>query len=537
MADVTSQRVVPGAPPPAPLSKNQKKKRKTKAKGDDGVDAPVAVPDSTSAALIEKAPEIEDVKEGSVAPELVAQPLDDDDLLKSSPIVELVNKRFRATNKKIQRISVYASTDSEKLNDDQKRTLKQLPTLEAVQKELSEVKKVIELYEGELAAGLSLKRVEAEKAEKARLADAVASTERASIAKTSEILTLIRLSSLLSSSDPSVLSLELQEAESHAVFSISEALFGEDLDARQTILDGYFSGVGDHNGVPYTRLAEIVHLHLNPPRAPTPPAAEPVEVESTPEVEAEPVAEAEEPQAVAGIPEVVSATGGFHFMQASELETPSFEESAEWVEKPVAFETQADDAPVYGTELNGHADPVAEAPVAVGNEAIDWAAEDDEGLPSIAGLHAKFGTSGSATPVGEPAEAEAPVAAEPQEQVAPVVGNGHANDAAKKAPAPGDEDDGFTQARGGRGRGRGFRGEHRGEHRGFRGGFRGEHRGGFRGGDRGGYRGHRGGGERGGFRGGRGDWRGDGEHRGRGRGRGRGGPPAASTPAAPATPA
>lgn len=43
------------------------------------------------------------------------------------------------------RISTYASTDPEKLNDDQKRTLKTLPTLEAIQKELGEVKKAVEV--------------------------------------------------------------------------------------------------------------------------------------------------------------------------------------------------------------------------------------------------------------------------------------------------------------------------------------------------------------------------------------------------------
>lgn len=35
--------------------------------------------------------------------------------------------------------------DPEKLNDDQRRTLKTLPTLEAIQKELGEVKKAIEV--------------------------------------------------------------------------------------------------------------------------------------------------------------------------------------------------------------------------------------------------------------------------------------------------------------------------------------------------------------------------------------------------------
>lgn len=58
------------------------------------------------------------------------------------------------------------------------------------------------------------------------------------------------------------------------------------------------------------------------------------------------------------------------------------------------------------------------------------------------------------------------------------------------------EDEGFTQARGGRGRRGGD--ERRGGFRGGRGGFRGGERGGFRGGDRGGFRG----GDRGAFRGG-----------------------------------
>lgn len=44
-----------------------------------------------------------------------------------------------------QRISTYASTPQEKLNEDQKRTLKTLPGLEAVHKELEEVKKAIEV--------------------------------------------------------------------------------------------------------------------------------------------------------------------------------------------------------------------------------------------------------------------------------------------------------------------------------------------------------------------------------------------------------
>jgi hypothetical protein len=36
--------------------------------------------------------------------------------------------------------------DTEKLNDDQKRSLKTLPTLETIQKELGDLKKVVEVW-------------------------------------------------------------------------------------------------------------------------------------------------------------------------------------------------------------------------------------------------------------------------------------------------------------------------------------------------------------------------------------------------------
>lgn len=103
-----TQRLVPGAPPPAPLSKTQKKRRKAKVKSDGPEDVQV-IPDATTAALIEKAPEPADVQQGTLVPELVVQDsrapsvFEEDSLLKNSPIVELVTKRFKATNKKIVR--------------------------------------------------------------------------------------------------------------------------------------------------------------------------------------------------------------------------------------------------------------------------------------------------------------------------------------------------------------------------------------------------------------------------------------------------
>lgn len=158
-------RIVPGAPPPAaPAPKKNKRSRKPKKKAED--EAPVEG-DAASAQGTAEAPEpraptpVPEIIEQIEIPELSAA--EEDVLLKPSPIVKLVNKRFQANTRKIvsssyssccratvshtpqYRITAYVSMDSAKLNDDQKRSLKSLPTLEAVQKELGEVKTAIEV--------------------------------------------------------------------------------------------------------------------------------------------------------------------------------------------------------------------------------------------------------------------------------------------------------------------------------------------------------------------------------------------------------
>jgi hypothetical protein len=224
MVDATT-RIVPGAPPPTPVSKSQKKKRKTvKGKGSVEPDNPAIIPDTTAASVSDQKPDASDEKEVAAPPNHIVAPAseappsatEDDISYKPSPVVDLVHKRLKAIHKKIvsivlpltitypprlpdliefslvqARISTYASTPSENLNDDQKRTLKSLPSLEAVQKELEEVKKAIEVcaitctaqgarltkkiqvHESEQVQELTLKRIEAEQAEKQRLQDAV----------------------------------------------------------------------------------------------------------------------------------------------------------------------------------------------------------------------------------------------------------------------------------------------------------------------------------------------------------------------------
>ncbi|KAJ7262213.1 hypothetical protein B0H12DRAFT_1104840 [Mycena haematopus] len=461
-------RIVPGAPPPKEQSKSARKKRKAKSKAEPGTPD---VLESSSAALIEKAPEASDIQAGVVAPDLVAQsepeatPAPEEEIvLKPSPIVDLIHKRLKATSKKISRISTYASTDPEKLNDDQKATLSTLPALEAVQKELGEVKKAVEVYEAQLVVELTQKRQDAEKAEKAHIARAVSAAETAILTRVSDLLDVLRLQSLLASG---ALSPALDNAEVSAVFSAGEALISEAGEPRQAI----------YEGLSYTRLVEITQLALNPPRAPTPIPEISTETPETPGASVEGVPDV----SASNQPLGVSMSGSFAFLTASELE-PSFEDNAEWVERSDAAGHQEEQVV---ESVNGHLQP--DEPVTTvtppdesfqSNAALDWAADDEEGgLPPIAGLHAKFGTSGSATPIvveelqtnGRAANAEPPV----------------------EAPVPAyEEDDGFTQARG-RGRARGFRGNERGTERG---GFRGN----FRGGDRGGFRGDRGrGGQRG----------------------------------------
>ena len=77
------------------------------------------MPDAHTAALIDHAPSETDVREGSVAPSLVARQdslpptspggLDDP---RATPIVDMLNKRLKATNKKIVSTIIHSSVAS-----------------------------------------------------------------------------------------------------------------------------------------------------------------------------------------------------------------------------------------------------------------------------------------------------------------------------------------------------------------------------------------------------------------------------------------
>ena len=125
MSEAPALRIVPGAPPPAPLTKSQKKKRRaanTQSKGDEhDIESPITnghgLNSALDSALVETAPATselnpslvskpEDVTNAAIASDIAADVLSPTALLqlpskKTSAIVEVVNKRHRTLHKKI----------------------------------------------------------------------------------------------------------------------------------------------------------------------------------------------------------------------------------------------------------------------------------------------------------------------------------------------------------------------------------------------------------------------------------------------------
>ncbi len=113
MSETPAQRYVPGAPPPVPASKSAKKKRKT-GKGSRSEDSPalssVAIPDSITP--MEKTQGASDVKGSPIVDSFPVDPHGTNGLsgqsahdeAKPSPIVDLIQKRIKSTNKKIVRL-------------------------------------------------------------------------------------------------------------------------------------------------------------------------------------------------------------------------------------------------------------------------------------------------------------------------------------------------------------------------------------------------------------------------------------------------
>jgi hypothetical protein len=93
-------RYVPGAPPPAPLTKSQKKKLLAKRKPGDSPAEPRNISPDVQHGLL--GPTVHEVAgPDSVTPSEPKAPTEDEIPHKPSPMVELIHKRLKATTKKI----------------------------------------------------------------------------------------------------------------------------------------------------------------------------------------------------------------------------------------------------------------------------------------------------------------------------------------------------------------------------------------------------------------------------------------------------
>lgn len=476
-----TKRVVPGAPPPVEKAASKKKRKaKTKADGEAKEDAspvpatsqPAEIPASGSAELSTAGED----KKGSM--------------------LDMINKRIRNFTKKIQRVKEYQTKPDSSLNEDQKRAVASLPTLEGILHELEDTKKTIEPLEAHLAREVSLQRLESENAAHARAQQAVADAKAEAASKFVAVLELITL-------DVSTLSLEPQE--SNALTSFIAHLTSSD--SKTTSISNLVNGEGDWEGFSYAQILEFAQrVPAETAEVAEPDAPVENHVDDTVPVEEEEPAAAEDPTVLAETEadKPAAPAGGFHFMLESELEPqPPVSSEGAGLETPTPIPEPSVNG-VATSEAPAHVQHGMEDPIASQTGNLDWAADDGADLPPLNALEAKFGTSGEVTPEvqPEPQPQEQPQPQQPAQQ--PHRGPSHQKRQHPQAQSQSQsqESDGFIAIPPRRGGGdRGFRGGERG----------GRGRGGFRGGRGGG--GERGGRGRGGFRGGE-----------RGRGGGGGGP-------------
>lgn len=605
-SSLLTPRYIPGAPPPKPVAEKKKRPKKTKtpasndggsiaAEGDQS-DAGVNVSDARSAALTDQAPAKEDVLSGRVAGELVAtekeihekvvEEISDDEpeagleewnIFKKAGAVDILKRGIKKLETKLERVQPKTGKAETKPKQDEKPLSETPAFIEALIDELKELLSAAEAEDAKRTAKqeelLKEYRLAERKAHKKAIKAAVAQAETSAATKAVNVLSFLSLASTITSRNSSrPFTIPLTDSERASISKAALVLQDDENASRLDVIDGLLNenSTGDYDGIPYARLRALTKSFTSAPiTSPPVETAQPpingqgaatgfgnVQFGTAGEVASAPVPLTFGQVGSSGLEHVhgvgttdMNDEGGVEDSSAEVVEGGSIPSAQtvqhEWVE------VKAEDG---------------EAPLQTGTaqdtSAVDWAADDmEDELPPIDSLHAKFGTSGQATPVSNIASADVTqVAAAPtpptvdpaenapeQQQPEDLTGGLKAS---AQAPKAGDDEEWFTprplkqSTRGGRGD---WRGGERGSS------FRGGERGGYRGGDRGsGFRGRggsgfrgRGGGEagagvdreggeegshrgRGGYRGRGGEWRGDGERRGRGSNfRGRGAAPAA----------
>ncbi|BGP08455.1 hypothetical protein JCM10049v2_004302 [Rhodotorula toruloides] len=487
-ASVEPPRVIPGlstSTTPTPSSKPRKRSAKKKdastpfagtveGEATTPSDVPVPVPVETGAGA--------GGEEDLVIPE------------KQTSAVEVVQKRIRSANKKIQRIEGYeASTTA--LNADQQRAVQGKPVLEAVIRELTELLGVLKAEDAEEETRLKRVAVVEEK-KQARAIDAAVQASKdeaqSQLVLLFQFLHLFSLFNPQSAFAPPALPAALANATEndvatvrylYAQFADGPLLGGRDdaIEKLAKIAEGRDEVVLEELGVTFARIQQLLHGMTAPPQT------------EIPQEDAGLVTPNEQPAGPAdsvvalidGATEEVHAPPAPSFLQPSEVEqtaaaTPPAEEKVQnWAEELSQAQAPPPSAPATPTTEtanipttpapNGHAD-FAAPPAAPQTQTLDWAAEDEGGLPHLPEL---------APPV--------PVVSVPSSgaQAAPL-----APATQQQQMTPSTSSDGFVPARqprrtgsergprgaGGGGPHRGGRGRGRG-----RGGFNGERTGSFEG--------------------------------------------------------
>ncbi|KAF8315880.1 hypothetical protein DL93DRAFT_813957 [Clavulina sp. PMI_390] len=488
---LTPTRIVPGAPPPAPLTKSQLKKRKkvnaAKSK-EDGASALDIVESPRDAALVDHVPSVitdalvadaEQLNSG-VEPQAASAT---GEKAPSALVDQVINKRLKHVTKKIQRIQVYAAKPEKELNEDQKVALQTLPQLEAVVKELEEIKKLTEAHEADEAAKLAEERAATAKLVENKIKEAVEYAQAQHVTHTRSLVAFLALSTLLaapfpvSGNDLGDHRLPSDEQEKTAVVDAGKLLltpeFGntEKDDLIKALLGNLHDG--SFANIPYDRLRQIAAQFIHPPTPiPSAPASPTLHattnghpptngVHHPPEPAPTPAVQAS--SAIGAGFLAMPSTGSFQFMSASDLDLdpsnditeqdPVAAPTSEWVhveqpappsfgvnpnevaqESAVMSEEVEKLAAEEAQDIQAQSPAVPIAPTAVTTEAIrttlDWATADDDDaeLPSVDSLEQHFGKSGTQTPltpVGASA-ATPPVAAEAAPAPAAHQTNGHA---------------------------------------------------------------------------------------------------------------
>ncbi|GAA98315.1 hypothetical protein E5Q_05000 [Mixia osmundae IAM 14324] len=311
-ASVTTERtrVIPGVPLEL-LQKSVAKKSRSRGKKASATDT----------ALTDTAPAASDLPNNLVSGPngltLPGAPAVEEPQVKRPTLSQIINKRLKATSKKIQRISAYQSQDESTFNPEQRLAVASKPGLEAIVRELTELVKVAEIDEREVESLAERDTARVELLVQERVKTAVAQTKEDSRTTLLLLMQFLHMRELINNASyGQILPPNLARATNQQVAAVhflydalaNGPLMGghDDASERIEMLESR-SQTEVAEGVTYAQLRTMIEDMTASPEEVEAGAGQ-AELDAVPE---EPVAN--------GMP----AGGSILFMQASELEKAS----------------------------------------------------------------------------------------------------------------------------------------------------------------------------------------------------------------------